>query len=76
MPMVKKVFRNEIGNSITIKVKKKNGRGVNHETKQSIKYQGVNVEIIGPTSMSGNEITIMEAKELLSALKQFFKENK
>lgn len=73
--MAKSKFVNEIGNSIEIKVKKRNGTGTNYANKKKCTYRGVVVEIIGPTSMSSNEITLMEARKLLATLQTFFREN-
>ena len=75
MPMQSKKFTNEIGNPIQIKVKKHNGKGTNHKTGKKVAYRGANIQIIGPTSVSENEITRQEAQELLKTLKAFFKHN-
>lgn len=72
--MKKIKFINEIGNTIIIKIKKHNDYGINYKTKEKKKYNGVSISIIGPTSMSENEITLQEAKELYKLLGQFLKE--
>lgn len=69
-------FINEIGNKIQIKIKNKNGVGKNYKTGEKIKYKGASVQIIGPTSMSENEITYMEAVELHKVLSKFLKNKK
>ena len=40
------------------------------------KFDAVNLQLIGPTSMSGNIITYKEAKEIYRGLSVFFKNNK
>lgn len=72
--MYKKVFINEIGNKITVKVKKHNGVGVNYKTKIPKKYKGVSLILIGPTSMSENQITLEEAREMHKALGAFLRD--
>ena len=74
--MERKKFINEIGNKIVVRIKKKNGRGTNHKTKETKKYQGVSIALIGPTSMSENEITNMEAVMIYKCLKQYLEKNK
>ena len=67
--MEKVEFINEIGNHIEIKIKSKDGFVVNSETKKNIK--SVLIQIIGPTSMSENEITYEEAVQLQEILFTF-----
>ena len=55
-----------------IKIHKHKGVGINYKSKYKIKYNGVTIKIIGPTSMSENEITIEEAKQLYLTLQNFF----
>ncbi|HLA22963.1 MAG TPA: hypothetical protein VJZ93_00300 [Candidatus Nanoarchaeia archaeon] len=55
---IKSEFKNELGNKIIIKVKKKKDK--------------VNLIIEGPKSVSENIITEMEAKEVIKTLKKFF----
>ena len=43
----------------------------NFQTKEKINFTGVNIQIIGPTSMSENLITHKEAEELYNSLKTF-----
>ena len=66
-----KKFINEVGNKIQIKIKNKKITGKNNKTKEEKKYKGVSIQIIGPTSMSENNITYNEAVELHKALKKF-----
>jgi len=66
-------FVNEVGNKIKIKIKKYNGNGVNHKTKESVKFKGVSVSIIGPTSEMENMITLDEAKKLYECLGEYLK---
>jgi hypothetical protein len=75
MPMQSKTFVNEVGNSIEVKVRKKNGVGTNHTTQSKVPYRGVYIQMIGPTSESSNEVTRHEAMELYHALRLFFKNN-
>lgn len=72
----KNTFINEIGNKITVKVKKAKDTGTNYKTKDKYKFDAVNLELIGPTSISGNVITYLEAREMYKALGKFLKENK
>jgi len=65
-----KNFINEVGNKIQIKIKNKRITAKNNKTK---KYKGVSIQIIGPTSMSENNINYNEAVELHKALKKFLK---
>lgn len=69
-------FINEIGNKIKIKIHKHKGVGINYKSKDKIKYNGVTIKIIGPTSMSENEITIEEAKHLYLILQNFLVDGK
>ncbi len=64
--MIRRKFRNELGNAIEIKIKNKR---VDRE------HTGVAVIMIGPTSMAENNITDMEAVELYRALGKFIKQN-
>ena len=68
-------FVNEIGNNITIKIKNKNGYATNYKTKDKIKYIGCEIIMKGPTSISTNEITMDEAKQLYNMLKEYLKDN-
>ena len=74
--MVISNFINEIGNRIKIKIKKQKDIGTNSKTKEKIKFDGVNISIIGPTSMSENIITLEEAKQLYKCLHDFLYEQK
>lgn len=58
-------FINEIGNKIKIKIKKQKDIGIN--------FTGVNITIIGPTSVSENIITYKEVQELYLTLGKFLK---
>jgi hypothetical protein len=56
-------FTNELGNNISISI----------ETEDAAKnVAGVNIKIIGPTSMSENIITVQEAKVLQKLLNDYF----
>lgn len=66
-------FTNEIGNKIEIKVKNKNDIATNNKTKEKVKFKGVNIKMIGPTSMSENMITREEAKMLHKTLGKFLR---
>jgi hypothetical protein len=67
--MLSKKFKNEIGNPITIKVKNRPG------VAEGIKYTGVSLSIIGPTSMSEWCITDVEARQLYDLLGKFIRKN-
>lgn len=71
-----KKFINEIGNPITIKIKRKNDIGTNAKSGKKIKIRAVNVSMIGPFSKSENIMTWDEALELNSALSSFIKKQK
>ncbi len=74
--MIKREFKNEVGNLITVKIKNKPGIGENHKTGERVKFSGVSVVMIGPRSMSENNITDVEAVELYRALGKFIRQNK
>jgi len=74
--MYKNNFKNEIDNKITVKIKNVKDTGVNHKTGYKYKFDAVNIQLIGPTSMSENIITYKEAKEIYQGLSIFFKDNK
>ena len=69
--MIKRVFKNEIGNKITIRIKNKKDTGKNFKTQEEFKFTGVSISIEGPTSVSENVITKNEAEELYMALDKF-----
>jgi len=66
---VNKSFRNELGNNISISIRR--GRAQKPEEKS---VHMVNVRLTGPTSMSENIITHMEAKEMSKALRQYLRQ--
>ena len=66
------VFINELGNKIKIKIKSQKTNGINKD-KKKIEFTGINISIIGPTSISENIITRREAEKLYSELKSFLK---
>ncbi len=74
--MIINKFINEINNDIKIRISKYKGFGVNSKTQQKIAHKGVKIQMFGPTSMSENEITVKEAKELYKSLGEFFKKYK
>ena len=65
---VNKSFRNELGNPISISIRR--GKAQKPEEKN---VHMVNVRLIGPTSMSENIITRMEAKEMGKALRHYLR---
>ena len=69
--MIKRVFKNEIGNNIIIRIKNKKDTGTNFKTKEEFKFTGVSISIEGPSSVSENVITNQEAEELYMALDKF-----
>ncbi len=69
--MIKSIFKNELGNKITIRIKNKRDTGTNFKTKEEFKFTGVSISIEGPTSVSENVITNQEAEELYMALDKF-----
>ncbi len=72
MPGVyKNVFRNELDNKITVKIKKVKTTGTTHKTGETHTYAAVNIQLIGPTSTSEQTITYKEAKELHDGLAAF-----
>lgn len=74
--MIKSVFKNELGNKITIRIKNKRDTGTNFKTKEEFKFTGVSISIEGPTSISENVITKKEAEELCMALDNFLFDRK
>jgi len=70
--MITTTFTNELENKIKIKIKNQKDFGVNYKTQQKIKFDGISISIIGPTSLSENIITYKEATELYLALEKFF----
>lgn len=69
--MIITTFTNELENKIKIKIKNQKDSGVNYKTQQKIKFDGISISIIGPTSISENVITYKEATELYLALQNF-----
>jgi hypothetical protein len=69
--MIKSIFKNELGNKITIIIKNKRDTGTNFKTKEEFKFTGVSISIEGPSSVSENVITNQEAEELYMALDKF-----
>ena len=67
------IFTNEIGNKIKIKINKYKGIGTNAKSKEKISYKGIKISIIGPHSISENEITKEEAIHLYNYLGLFLK---
>ena len=66
-------FINEIENKIKIKIQKNTDFGVNYKTKEKIKFNGVKITMIGPTSEMTNEITLKEAIQLHKCLGEYLK---
>ena len=69
--MIKSVFKNELDNKITIKIKNQRAKGTNFKTKEEFKFTGVSISIEGPESVSENIITNQEAEELYLVLNKF-----
>lgn len=65
---INKSFRNELSNNISISIRR--GKAQRPEEKN---VHMVNVRLTGPTSMSENIITRMEAEELGKALRQYLR---
>lgn len=74
--MYKINFNNEINNKITLKIKNVKDTNKNHKTKNEYKFDAVNIQLTGPTSISENIITYKEAEELYIGLKDFLSKNK
>ena len=70
---MEKTFVNEIGNTIVIKVVPMRGIGTNSKTKERKEFEGVSIQIIGPTSTGENNITRHEAVVLHEILSKFLK---
>ncbi len=69
-------FINELNNKIKIKIKNQKDFGVNYNTQQKIKFDGISISIIGPTSASDNVITLEEAIQLHKCLDEYLKKMK
>ena len=69
-------FINELNNKIKIKIKNQKDFGVNYKTQQKIKFDGISISIIGPTSVSDNVITLEEAIQLHKCLDEYLKKMK
>lgn len=74
--MYKNNFKNEINNKITVKIKNVKETCLNYKTGDKYKLDAVNLQLIGPTSMSENIITYKEATEIYKGLSVFLKKNK
>ena len=74
--MYKINFNNEINNKITLKIKNVKDTNKNYKTKNEYKFDAVNIQLTGPTSVSENIITYKEAEELYLGLKDFLGKNK
>lgn len=68
----KSKFTNELGNKIDIKVTSTSTTGVNNEGAKR-RFNAVKLTIVGPTSLSENTITLVEARELLKCLREYLK---
>lgn len=70
-------FTNELGNKIKLRVSKENSiDGKNSKTGQEYDFDGVNIWLEGPTSVSENTITYQEAWAIHQTLGKFLKANK
>ena len=74
--MYKNNFNNELNNKITLKIKNVKDSNKNSKTENKYKFDAVNIQLIGPTSMSENIITYKEAEELYKGLKEYLSKNK
>ena len=48
----------------------------NYKTKEHIKFKGCEIQLIGPTSMSTNEITMQEAEMIYKMLGEYLESKK
>jgi hypothetical protein len=69
-------FINKIGNNIKIKIQKNTDFGINYKTKEKIKFNGVKITMIGPTSEMTSEITLKKAIQLHKCLGKYLKKLK
>lgn len=74
--MYKQNFNNEIDNKIIVKIKNVKDIGTNNKTDDTYKFDAINLQLIGPTSIYENIITYKEAKEIQKGLSIFLKNNK
>jgi hypothetical protein len=63
-------FTNEIGNPIRVLVEETRDTGTNAETGARSSFDAVRLVVVGPTSMSENTLTRMEAEVLLDCLRR------
>ena len=74
--MYKSIFTNEINNKIIVKIKNTKDIGTNYKSKEMFKFDAVDLQLIGPTSVMSNTITYKEAEEIYRGLGKFLKKNK
>ena len=65
-------FTNELGNDITIDIKRVKDTGTNSKGEKE-EFEAIEIMMEGPTSTSTNTITHKEAMELYKALGEFLK---
>ena len=65
--MEERKFKNELGNSIVVKVKSAASEKATKDGKP-IRVPCVNISIAGPTSISENVVTLEEARKIRDAL--------
>ena len=66
-------FKNELGNDISIDIKKVKDTGTNSKGEKE-DFDGIEIVMVGPTSTMSNIITRLEAEELHKALMGFLNE--
>ena len=66
-------FKNELGNDITIDIKRVKDTGTNSKGEKE-EFEAIEIMMEGPTSTSTNTITKKEAMELYKALGEFLKQ--
>jgi hypothetical protein len=67
---ISRKFTNELGNEISITIRKAFDMGINSQNEQQ-GFMGAEIVMISPNSISENTITRNEAKALFDSLKQF-----
>lgn len=69
---VKYNFKNEIGNPIQLIVKRTQDTATQWKSGKQVQYDGVCIQMAGPTSEFENKMTLLEAKILFECLSIFF----
>ena len=68
-----KKFVNEIGNPIMFSSKITTDTATNKKTQKRFSFDAINMRLSGPTSVSENTVTIMEAKVMMQGLRKTLK---